>query len=302
MKSFKASNVPEVEHSARYLLCEAAGINYTWSAFQSSLDMTLSDHQVKRMESHCTRRIAREPIQYIIGNWDFRGRVFQCASPVLIPRPETEEMVDLIISSEILRDIKRPSILDIGSGSGVIGVSLLAEIPSSNCVAIDPHPSAVSLSHKNASTILCSTCSYSQCPEGIQCCRYTTLQCDIQTMCSSSSTEYQQYIGSFDLLVSNPPYIPSTDIPDLEPEVRIHESELALDGGPDGLDIIRSIVQLSPSLLSSSGTKELWMEVSPTHPQAIEESLELLPDCRYTFVEGIKDMYGRPRFVRLKLK
>jgi release factor glutamine methyltransferase len=331
VEQFLKHNIPDAEESARYLLCDVANIDYRLSSFQKSGGIVLSGEQLSRFSSHCQRRLDREPIQYIIRNWDFYGFRVKCSSPVLIPRPETEELVERILASGVLgakSHSHAPHILDIGSGSGVIGIALLSEHPGATCVAIDIDSSAVALSRENVESVLCSQCDRqgqssdaNSKPTSRKCCRYEVKLSSVADLCADESN-----FGMFDLIVSNPPYIPSADMDGLQPEVRDHESRLALHGGATGLDLVQQIISSAGPLLSPSGSRELWMEVSHTHPAAIEawmlrgscsgthaaaprrddrnrerDSSGLAPLSQFKFVEGMRDSFGQWRFVRLRL-
>ena len=108
--------------------------------------------------------------------------------------------------------------------------------------------------------------------------------------------------NKFDLIVSSPPYIPTDEMDVLEPEVKQYEDELALHGGFDGLSLIKDIIEKSDLLLHSKGSNELWMEVARQHPAMIETYIKSSQNRGYQYLEGINDLSGFPRFVRLKLR
>ena len=258
---FNTNLIPEPEQSARYLLSDVIGIHtFKYSDFFNSLNderqLQLSAQQVERFNSHVASRMNRVPIQYIIGNWDFYGQTYLLASPVLIPRPETEEMVEIILGrhkkaiiSSVCGGVDGKSvfnILDIGSGSGVIGISLLHELreltdstqkqliaEQVTCSAIDINERAVQLSRSNAVRVL------GEAGRGYSC----------------QHTGVREYVDdsrnhkSFDLIVSNPPYIPEAEMAALAPEVARYEDRAALCGGSDGTS--RRLVPSSRRLSSS---------------------------------------------------
>lgn len=179
--------------------------------------------------------------------------------------------------------------LDIGCGTGAIGISLLAHLPQARCVALDINPTAVQLASKNANRLLPLTDHH----------RYTPL---LQSFESYSNDMHARH--SFDLIVSNPPYIPSSDIASLDSEVRIFEDHQALDGGHDGLHLAREIISKSPQLLKTDSVGELWMELSRQHPKEIETWIgQGGPHSEnMQHVANIDDFTNNPRFVRLKLR
>lgn len=272
----------------KLLIASQKKCRYRYSDFVRNLNSPWSHIQQERLSSHIQRRVtSREPIQYILGNWDFFGRTFECRPPTLIPRPETEELVELILNSFDRKSSLR--ILDVGSGSGVIGISLAAELTNCSVVAIDISPAAVELSAINARRIL-----------GQDCHRYSCIHSSVQELENNAS--FQQH---FDLIVSNPPYIPSSCISTLQDEVRLHEDIRALDGGNDGLDIVKQILIVAKRVLNrSSPLREIWMEVNDNHPLILQEMFSQ-EDIQSTF--GIKcigitqDMFGKYRFIRFKL-
>jgi release factor glutamine methyltransferase len=282
--------VSEPKESARYLLCKAANIGYQYSHFHSKFDNILSEDQMKTFISDCKRRLTGEPIQYIIGDWDFYGLTIKCKSPVLIPRPETEELVDHVIKSLKLQKLCKPfKILDIGCGSGVIGLALLSKFPLSNCIGLDISNDAVQLANDNAELILGDSART----------RYISVQQSFLDHVKDSDNH-----GKYDIIVSNPPYIPSDDIPELQPEVRLFEDIQALDGGMDGMNMIRDIIEHSDVLLHPQGTKELWMEVDPSHPDRISQWIERErgKSIQFDYIQGIKDLSGLFRFVRFRIR
>ena len=188
----------------------------------------------------------------------------KCIPPTLIPRPETEELVDLVIS----QTAKPPRrILDIGTGSGCILISLLKHWSYAEGVAIDCEARACELARENSSKF------------GVDG-RMRVVNADIGKL---GRTE-----GTFDLIVSNPPYIPSPDIDHLEPELR-HEDPMALDGGDDGLRVINLILSQFDNL-KSNASATLFMEVDSSHP-------ELLQDTAHPPQHIHLDLAGKKRFV-----
>lgn len=296
--------VSEGEYSARYLISKAASLGYQYSDFQKNRDTKITESVLSSFISDCERRCKGEPIQYILGDWDFYGLTVKCKSPVLIPRPETEELVDYILKSNILQNIENlgdsPQICDIGAGTGVIGLSLLSKLSSaSQCVALDINPIAVALAMENAQLTL--TQSLDVLDQNHT--RYVCLQQSFQEYVANANS-YSSGQQRFDIIVSNPPYIPSSEIPNLQREVRDFEDHGALDGGSDGLNLIREIIRLSPRLLRPDGPGEVWMEVSREHPDMIKEWIKIESDkgvdYGMDYVQGINDLSGQPRFVRLR--
>jgi release factor glutamine methyltransferase len=259
---------------------------------------------VTKLITNTEKRAAKTPIQYILGNWDFYGMEILCEEPILIPRPETEELVEMIIASVGAAEGKPDlHILDIGSGTGALGIALLSQLPRATCTAIDINQQAVNLSNLNAKRCL---------PNAD---RYTCMHSSFMQYAQQAKNAIS--VGSWnpvDIIVSNPPYIPSEEMETLQPEVKQFEDPVALHGGLDGLDMVRDIVLNTAHMFrkqgderkSTSTHQELWMEVSHTHPDRIRDWV--LDSCNaddkfpYEFVDGINDLSGNPRFVRLRLR
>ena len=172
------------------------------------------------------RRAAGEPLAYIVGEAEFRGRVFQVSPDVLIPRPETEVLIELAL--EKLRGLEAPKVLDLGTGSGIVAISLALECPSATVVAVDLSKAAISVARNNAGR-LGANADFRQ------------------------GDWFSPVAGErFDLIVSNPPYVASGD-PHLVLDGLPFEPQLALTDGADGLACIRHIVNTAPSFLNEGG-------------------------------------------------
>jgi release factor glutamine methyltransferase len=234
----------------------------------------------------------REPVQYIIGEWDFYGSTFHCRSPILIPRPETEELVELVIAAS--KNSPTPlRILDVGCGTGAIGISLLKELDGkcASVTAVDVNSKAVDIARHNADRLLSNDARS----------KYHCLHSSIQAF-----GEVRGNWNKFDMIVSNPPYIPSVEVPELQPEVAKYEDPIALDGGTDGLDIVRDILHAGKNLFDKNGRMDIWLEVHETHPVVIDSLCTSPPTgsvfSAYQSLGPIKDIYSNYRFNHLRLK
>lgn len=198
------------------------------------------------------RRATREPVQYILGSWPFYPLPVELVvrAPILIPRPETEELVDRIISDFQATPPMR--LVDFGSGSGAIVVSLLHAFQTAKGVAVDPNEAAISLTEENA--IRCQVRE-----------RLSLHHCTAKDF----GLEWDSDGDRFDLIVSNPPYIPSNEIQELQADVRDFEDHGALDGGADGLDVVSEVLTTA-KMIGKKGTR-VYFEVHHTHPSVFEE-------------------------------
>jgi release factor glutamine methyltransferase len=189
---------------------------------------TVSDAQRAAVENLAARREAREPVAHILGRRQFWTLDLAISNAVLIPRPETELLVEAAL--ELLPVDKPSRVLDLGVGSGAILLAILSERPGAIGVGVDASDAALEVAHANA--------------------RAAGLAERIELRKGNWSDGLE---AGFDLVLSNPPYIPSREIDDLEPEVARFEPRLALDGGPDGLDAYRAIAADLPRILNPEG-------------------------------------------------
>jgi len=233
--------------------------------------------QTKLFEKLCKQRIERTPLQYIIGEWDFRYLNLQMKPPVFIPRPETESLIEYI-NEYLMRPNNISNFIEIGCGSGAISLSLLHENPQLSAVAIDKLKDAVDLTQTNAERFELKD-------------RINVQYTDIKNFKINNKD-----IGKFDMLVSNPPYIPTNEIKTLHSEVKDHESMFALDGGQDGLDTFREILHHSRFIMNNNSS--LWFELSEQHPKQIPDVLKDFP--MYKLMGIYKDCYNVDRFVNLR--
>jgi release factor glutamine methyltransferase len=266
-------DIPEAEQSARLLISAAMG--------QRNLpekNQIMTSEQIDRFDEYCDLRITRRtPVQYIIGEWDFYNLVgLKMRPPVLIPRPETEELVDYAI--KIVDSRKRLRILDPCSGSGAIGLALLRHFPDATCLACDVNKDAVDLATYNASLMGMSS-------------RYECLK--------SCVSELVLEDDEFDLVVCNPPYILTSDMNSLAPEVINHEDPLALHGGKDGYDVTRNVLSSTAHYLRPGA--QVLLELDSSQPEHFETwwLSSSIHDSTLQFVEWRRDFSSLPRFVRL---
>jgi len=216
----KDAGIDQPSIDARLMLEVAAGVTRTEIVTDPYRELTAE--QEAMLEDYLARRSRREPVSHIIGRKGFWKILLQVNKNVLTPRPETEVIVD-----EVLKAFPEQmpfSMLDLGVGSGTILLAVLAERPAAKGLGVDASDEALAVAKDNAANL------------------------DLNTRAAFMHGDWTTGLGdaTFDLVVSNPPYIPTAVIETLEPEVRDHEPRLALDGGTDGLDAYR---QLAPEIL-----------------------------------------------------
>lgn len=285
-QTFDQKGVPEALLSAEHLLTRAAGLGTLRSALAQQLDEPLGEEVRTRFEGMCEQRLRRVPVQYILGDWDFHALTLSIAPPVLIPRPETEQLVELVLETHADLDgdaAAPPRLLDVGCGSGAIGLALLNKMRRAECVGLDVRSEATELASRNAVTLGLAERYRAALVEG--------------GIAEFSPAESE----CFDVIVSNPPYIPAADMQTLEPEVVTYEDEGALCGGPDGLDVVRQVLIAAPALLCPDGPRTVWLEIDPSHPPLIDQFVTVeRADLGLELIRSHNDQYGLLRFCELR--
>ena len=225
--------------SAEWLLANVCGLSRV--ELYVNFDKPLEAGELDAMHAAIERRAAGEPLQYVTGEMPFRHIVLKCERGVLIPRPETEVLVDAALEGVDAAAEKSDEgagpvrVLEVGTGTGCIALSIASERPGTLVTATDLSPRAVELAARNREALGLE--------EAVD-----VIECDLATGVSPD------LMGSFSVLVSNPPYIPTQVLRDEVPaEVADFEPELALDGGDDGLDVFRRLVELAPEALAPGG-------------------------------------------------
>ncbi|OKO86522.1 peptide chain release factor N(5)-glutamine methyltransferase [Bradyrhizobium sp. AS23.2] len=226
----QSAGLEEAALDARLLVGAALELDLTGMVTQAARQLT--PEEAARLEGYAQRRLAHEPVARILGAREFWGLPFRLSEATLVPRPDTETVVELAL--EIFRGLtisgRRPRIADIGVGSGAILLALLHEIPEAFGVGTDVSLTALETARDNAAALGLADRA------GFVACSYAAA-----------------LRGPFDLIVSNPPYIPSGEIPKLSIEVREHDPHLALDGGNDGYDAYRALIPQAAERLAPGG-------------------------------------------------
>ncbi len=228
-------------------------------------DKPLTAAEVDAYRTVIGRRARRIPVSQIIGEREFLSRRFEVTEHVLTPRPETELLVEAVL--ERMADWEQPKILDIGTGSGAIAISLACQLPEAIVTAVDISPKALAVARRNAAVL------------GVD---VEFLESDLFTAVADRQ---------FHCIVSNPPYIPTDQLASLPPEVR-YEPQLALDGGADGLTVYRQIVKRAGNYLVSSGS--LLLEIGCDQGESVPA---LLQTAGWNHLETRTDYAGRDRVV-----
>ena len=231
----------------------------------------LTQDTIKTYHSWIQRLIKNEPLQYITGTIEFYGLELMITPAVFIPRPETERVVDIAL--QILKTVISPKILDVGTGSGCIAIALANELPEASVTGIDIDPNMLKLAQKNADLHKINNIIFKQ--------------MDIQKEIPKES---------YNLIVSNPPYIPLNEISDLEKNIKDFEPHIALTDGADGLTFYRRLASVASKILHSNGY--LIMEVGQgNHPQ---KALKLFKNNAFVSNKLIQDYNGDDRVLKVQ--
>ncbi len=259
----EAASVPDPRIDAELMLSHVTGLDRM--ALRLGMANELTKEQEQRMASLLLSRAKRQPLQYLTGEQYFYGLRFEVNESVLIPRPETEELCQWGIS--FLQRMEKPQALDLCTGSGAIAVTLQQQCPTAQVTASDLSEKALATARRNAAQ------------NGVQ---VRFLQGDLWEAVEGMA---------FDLILSNPPYIPSADCELLQAEV-MHEPRMALDGGQDGLDFYRRIARGAADHLRPGGM--IAVELGIGEAQAVAKLFE---EAGLTDVEIRKDIDGIQRMV-----
>ncbi len=254
------NGVDEAEFKSLCLVCHIAGINNSEYNFHTSDEIIM-----KRFAELLWRVKNGEPLQYVLGKWDFYDSEFKVGKGVLIPRPETEELTELVIKEA--RAVEFPVIFDLCAGTGCIGISVAKAVPSAKVFCVEKSAQAM--------PYLTDNCKQAE----------NAVPVDGDVFEPPS-------LPQADIIVSNPPYIKSCEISSLQKEVSF-EPRIALDGGDDGLDFYRAICAKWKVLLKNGGS--IFFEIGETQGETVSE---ILKKNAFSDIKIIKDMYGNDRIVR----
>ena len=269
------SNLLKEKNISTYILDSEILISKTISKSREeiliNLDKDLNEKNILKFNKYLVRRLKSEPIAYILEEKEFWSKKFYVNKDTLIPRPETELLVEKL--AKIFKD-KKISILDIGTGSGCIIISLLSCLNKSTGIAIDISKKAVDVAKKNAKRhqLIDRVKFLNKSIEGI-------------------------FSKKFDLIVSNPPYIDRKDLKNLNDDIKKFEPRMALDGGKDGLDLIKKVIYKSKEILKINGT--LALEIGKEQNKKVSK---ILIDNNFRITSVIKDYKSNIRCIIAKYK
>jgi len=243
-KNLKNHNIESHQLDAQIILSEIMKVNKEFLIINN--ETLISEDIIKKYNSAITRRIKREPVAYITGKKEFWSNDFIVNSSTLVPRPETELLIYKVIN---FFKNKQLNVLDIGTGSGCLLLTILKELPFSRGIGIDISSKAIKTAKINCKNL------------------------NLTNRAKFQVFDLINYnIGKFDLIVSNPPYIPSADIKNLSKDIINYEPLSALDGGLDGLDLIKKVIYKSNSLIKRDGL--LALEIGNNQYQKVSNLIK----------------------------
>lgn len=273
LERLRQADIPEADSDIRLFAMDVAGCTYSTLILRMADEVT--EEQAQKLRAYVTERMTHKPCQYILGTQDFMGMEFATAPEVLIPRPETELLVEQACEKlEKLREKKRKQtgdrklrVLDMCCGSGCIGISVAKLVSDVSVDLADISDAAIILTKKNRERLQADC---------------TVIQTDL----------FAQVEEKYDMIISNPPYIRTDEIPKLMAEVRDFEPHLALDGKADGLYFYDKIIREAREHLYEDGY--ILFEIGQDQLDAVRG---LLVENGYTDIKGMKDYAGLDRIV-----
>lgn len=268
-KALRSLDIGSASLEAQELICAASG--KTREQFWLDLPLYVPDFVAAKLQELLTRRALGEPLAYLVGEWEFYGISLNINPKVLIPRPDTETLVDRAIA--LLKQTRTGArILDLCAGSGCIGLATISKVPGVRAVLLDASPDAVQLCKENA--------------------RKNNLSGRVAYMQGDATSPPASPLGEFDVIACNPPYIKTGDIRNLDSSVKDFEPHMALDGGADGLRFYRAIAPAWLASLRPGGS--LLFEVGFAQATAVKDILQL---AGYQDIQSYDDASGIARVV-----
>ena len=281
---FEKKGVPDARLDAEYIICFGLGIKKRMDLYLN-FDKPLSEAELDKLRPLVARRASREPLQHIVGDTSFRGHTIKCDTRALVPRPETEELIDM--AKDRLKDNASPFIVEVGTGTGAIAIACAKEIEGARVLATDISSDALALAKENAEA--------SGLGETLQFAQGDLLDAVTGEATAKAASDATAKI---DCLIANLPYIPDSEKGKLQPEVDKFDSALALYGGPDGLSLVRKMLQQTEGKLNAGAP--ILLEIGSEQAEVLQAEAGNYPWLEF---EGAhKDFCGNVRFVSYRAK
>jgi release factor glutamine methyltransferase len=267
---FKSKGLENPKREIEWLLCDL--LNYKRIDLYVQFEETISRTDLDKLRGWIKRRVSHEPLQYITGHTEFYGYPFNVSADVLIPRPETERLVDVALNT--IKNISKAKVFEVGSGSGCIAVSIGAEKPDASIFSIDVSEEAIKMAQKNAILNKIENVEF-----------------------VSMDFFKEQPKGTFDLFVSNPPYIPKNEVKGTMSEVHQYEPEIALTDQEDGLKFYHRIAESIPGLVNLNG----WVVMEVGLGEHPNKALEIFKSAGFNKCELVQDFNGDDRVLKIQI-
>ena len=281
---FEKKGIPDARLDAEYIISYGLKMKNRMDLYLN-FEKPLTPAELDVLRTMVARRATREPLQHIIGDTSFRGFIIKCDRRALIPRPETESLVDMAADS--LKGVENPFVVEIGTGTGAISIACAKEIAGAKVLATDVSEDALALARTNAEANATG--------EALQFAQGDLLNAVTAEVLSKVAGDASAKI---DCLVANLPYIPDGEKDNLQPEVAKYDPALALFGGADGLDLVRKLLQQTEGRLKSGAS--ILLEIGSEQGEMLKAEAEKYPWLEFTGIH--KDFCNNVRFVSYKAK
>lgn len=286
---FEKKGVPDARLDAEYIISHGLGMKSRMDIYLN-FEKPLTAAELDTLRPLVARRANREPLQHIIGDTSFRGFIIKCDMRALVPRPETEALVDM--AKDALKGNENPFIVEVGTGTGAISIACAKEIAGTKVLATDISEEALSLARENAEANgLGEALTFAQGD------LLDAVKADVVANVIGASAG-SATLPKIDCLIANLPYIPDGEKGKLQPEVDKFDPELALYGGPDGLTLVRKLLQQTEGKLSMGAP--IFLEIGSEQAEVLKDEATNYPWLEFTGIH--KDYCDNIRFVSYKNK
>ncbi len=308
---FEKKGIPDARLDAEYIISYGLKMKNRMDLYLN-FEKPLTPAELDVLRTMVARRATREPLQHIIGDTSFRGFIIKCDRRALIPRPETESLVDM--ASDSLKGIEKPFIVEIGTGTGAISIACAKEIAGAKVLATDVSEDALALARTNAkandlagnpdaesaASSTDSTASASSASSANAASTLNFAQGDLLNAITADviANVAGDATAKIDCLIANLPYIPDSEKDKLQPEVAKYDPALALFGGEDGLDLVRKLLQQTEGKLKPGAS--ILLEIGSEQGEMLKAEAEKYPWLEFTGIH--KDFCNNVRFVSYKAK
>jgi release factor glutamine methyltransferase len=284
---FEKKGIPDARLDAEYIISYGLKMKNRMDLYLN-FEKPLTPAELDVLRTMVARRATREPLQHIIGDTSFRGFIIKCDRRALIPRPETESLVDM--AAECLKGIENPFIVEIGTGTGAISIACAKEIAGAKVLATDISEDALALARINAEANATGETLHF-----VQGDLLNAVTSEAIAKATGASVD-SATLPKIDCLIANLPYIPDGEKDKLQPEVAKYDPALALFGGADGLDLVRKLLQQTESSLKPGAA--IFLEIGSEQGEMLKSEAANYPWLEFTGIH--KDFCNSVRFVSYK--